>query len=197
MRLRALLCSSFVSAALTVAAAPAPVQAGHACALGTPSAASYTWNFKGEANSIFDQIRFDTTKTLNDADRLRSLEVDPEVSRETHAAILDDMRDKINDMGAKVCRLEAIRRVLSPWQQHVVDKVAATTQLMVDNMEDAIAICNNNPNEINFPTYALYTRNLYNESQSLTRSVDEAVQYAGVSKEYRNLRSELGARRSS
>jgi hypothetical protein len=197
MRFGTLFISSLVSTAIAVAAVPATAPAAQGCAIGKPTAASYSWDFKGEANAIFKEVALETRQAMDQADRLMSLEVDPNVSRETHAAQLNDLKDEINDIGAKLCRLETIRRMVSPWQQRVIDQVATTSRLMVDNAQDAIALCNDNPEELKFPTYWHYTNNLYNESRTLTRSIENAVKFARVAKEYRSLGHELGARNPS
>jgi len=197
MKLGTLLWSGLISAAIAVAAVPGTAPAVQSCAIGRPTAASYTWDFKREANSILEEVQSDARQAMNHADQLQSLEVDPNVSRETHAAQLNDLKDEINDIGAKLCRLETIRRMVSPWQQRVIDQVATTTRLMADNAQDAIALYNDNPGELKFPTYWHYTSNLYNQSKTLTRSVENAVKFAGVSKEYRSLGHEVGARNPS
>lgn len=197
MKLGTVLWSGFMFAVIAVAAVPGRAAAMQACAVGKPTAASYTWDFKGEANSILEEVRTDARQAMDNADELQSLEIDPNVSRETHAVQLNELKEEINDIGAKVCRLETIRRMVSPWQKRVIDQVAMTSRLMADNAQDAIALCNDNPEELKFPTYWHYTKNLYNESSTLTRSLENAVKFAGVSKEYQSLGHELGARNPS
>lgn len=197
MRSRALFLSSLVSASIAVASTPAAPTTPLACAAGKPTAASYTWDFKGEANAIFKDVESDARKAMYQADQLRSFEMDPNISPESQAMLLDNMKQEINDIEAKLCRLGTIRRVLAPWQRKVVDDIASTAPLMVDNETDAIELCTHNPQELRFPIFWRYSKNLYDESRTLTRTAGDAVKFASVSQEYRNLGHELGARGAS
>jgi hypothetical protein len=167
LRLGTLFISSLVSTAIAVAAVPATAPPTHACAVGKPTAASYTWDFKGEANVIFQDVEADARQVMNQADRLQSFEMDPNISRESQAILLDNMKQEINDIEAKVCRLGTIRRVLAPWQRKVVDEIASTAPLMVDNETDAIELCNHNPQELKFPIFWRYSKNLYATNRGL------------------------------
>ncbi|MBZ5619169.1 MAG: hypothetical protein LAQ69_10680 [Acidobacteriia bacterium] len=193
MRLRALLWSSCISVAMAVSAQPAAAAVTHECVAGRPTAASYTWNFQGEANTIFKEVQSDAQEALYRADRLQSFTGTPELSWQTYGYQLNRLRGDINDIGAKLCRLETIRRAVAPWQQRVIDRIAVTTRLMADNAQDAIVFGNTHSKELWLATYRNYLNNLYNEGKSLTRSVGNAVEYSSVSKEYRDLRQSLGA----
>jgi hypothetical protein len=178
-------------------AAPATAAGAHECVPGQPTAASYTWDFKGEANTIFQDARVDAEQALNHADRLQSFANDAALSRETHAVELEALKQEVNNIGARLCRLETIRRVVAPWQQKEIDRIAATARLMADNTQDAISFIDAHPEDLWSPTYQKYTNNLYDEARSLAHSVGNAVAFANVSKEYRNLGHQLGIRASS
>ncbi len=197
MRSLALFLGSLVSASIAIASTPTAPTAPLACAVGKPTAASYTWDFKGEANGIFKAVEVDARQAMNQADRLQSFEMDPNISSESQAILLNDMKQEINDIEARLCRLGTIRRMLAPWQRKVVDEIASTAPLMVDNETDAIQLCTNNPQELKFPTFWRYSKNLYDESRTLTRSAGDAVKFASVSQEYRSLGHELGGRGAS
>jgi len=95
-------------------------------------------------------------------------------------------------MGRKLCRLESIRRVVAPWQQAEIDRIAPTLRLMADNTEDAITFGNGHPGELWLGRYRTYTDSLYDEAQTLSHSVGTAVSYANTSKDYQDLQRELG-----
>jgi len=100
-------------------------------------------------------------------------------------------------MGKMVPRLEAIRGQVAPWQQGVIDRIAQEVVLMADNTQDAIVFGGGHKGELWSPTYQKYASNLYNEARALTNSVEQAVDYAQVTKEYQTLTHELGVRKSS
>ena len=67
---------------------------------------------------------------------------------------------------------------------------------MADNAQDAIVFGNTKPKDLWLATYQKYLNNLYSEASNLTHSVGKAVEFASVSKEYQELRDDLGARTS-
>lgn len=196
MKLRALLWSSCLSVAMVAGASPAvAASAVRACPVPKPNV-SYTWDFKAEANNIFDKIQSDAQEAVDHADTLDTPGYGY-LSWETEGAQLNDVREDINDIGVKLCRLEAIRRVVSPWQQQVIDGIKGTALLMATNAENAILFLNGHQKGLWVPTYRGDLDNLYQEAANLTHFVGNAVEYPGVSKEYQGLRRTLGTRTSS
>jgi hypothetical protein len=159
---------------------------------GEPTAASYTWDFKGEANTIFKDIQSDARDAVDHAGILQSYALDSQLSWDAHAEELEYLKSDINDIGAKLCRLQTIRRVVAPWQQNVIDRIATDTRLMADNAQDAILFGNTHRSTLWLAAYQKNVNNLEEEATALTQSVGNAVEYAGVSKEYRELRQDVG-----
>ncbi len=189
MKLKAMLLSSCVSVAMAALAVPAAAATVHECVPGRVTAASYTWDFKGEANTILKDVQSDALQALYHADQLQTFARNGGVSWVSHADQLTDLRSEINDIRDKLCRLETIRRVLAPWQQRAIDQVAIATRLLADNAQDAILFGNTNRQELWFGAYEHYVNNLYDQAKSLTRSVGNAVEFVSVSKEYQDLRA--------
>lgn len=126
-----------------------------------------------EADAIFGVLRVDSRQALFDADTLQSFSRQPGPSWTSDAIPLDDLRDAINDMGAKLYRLETIGPRVDPWQQRLIDRVAVSIQLMADNVHDAIVFGNVHQTELWLPTYRRYVDNLFQQAQNLTRSVGD------------------------
>ena len=190
MRPSELLLTGLISAALAVAAPKA--ETSNSCPSDSPTAESYTWNFPGEATSIFRGVEADAHEALKNADELESFTETPQISWQGHALELADLRTEVNDMGAKLCRLESIRRVVAPWQQKTIDDIASSLRLMADNTEDAIQFLNSHHQDLWSPTYRKYLTNLFDEAHHLTKSTQTAVHYESARDKYRNLRNELG-----
>jgi hypothetical protein len=185
-----------VAAVVAVCAAPARAAVSRGCPEQTSTPASYTWNFKAEANQIFQSVAQDAAAVLDHADKLDAFSRQPGVSWQSHGTELNAIRAQVDDMGAKLGRLETIRRVLAPWQQQEVDQIARRVQLLADNTEDAIHHLNEHQNQLWAPNYQMNTRNLYDEADKLTHSVDTAVAFAKASHEYQTLGNELGVKGS-
>jgi len=180
-----------VSAGMVFAAAPVATHGAHACVCGKPTAASYTWDFKGETNNTFKTIQDDAAAVRMHAANLEAYSYDLNVSWDSDIEELNRVAEAVDDLGSRLCRLEVIRRVDAPWQRKEINRIARTVQLMADNTEDAITFGNTHRHETWLPTYRKYTANLYNEARSLAKSAKEAAAYASTSKEYRTLRQEL------
>lgn len=194
MNLKTLLYSICASAAMVLFSMPVGAAVKKDCEAGKPTAASYSWDFHSEANKIFADLDSDAQQVLDHAERLQSYSG---LTWQAHADQLEPLRNEVNDMGAMLCRLETIRGAVSPWQQKTIDEIAAILHLMADNTGDAIRFGSTHPDELWVPTYQGNVNNLYNEAQSLTRNVGEAVQYSHVTNEYQNLRHELNVRSTS
>jgi len=197
MKVTHILLSGGALAALVMSAPQAQAGTLHECAAGKPTAESYTWNFKGEANQIFQDVELDARQVMDHADHIKSISMDTYVSRADHADALDTMKVEINDMGAKLCRLETIRMAVAPWQQAEIDRIATAVRLMADNTEAAIHFLNAHQQWTWRATYRKYADNLYSQARSLVNSTRDAVTYAKVSHEDRTLRQRLGIRKSS
>jgi hypothetical protein len=197
MRFGAMIWTGCLSGALVVFAAPAMAASVRECPVTSPTAESYTHDFKAEANTIFAGVRDDAEQAEIHADTLLGYTNDPDLTWNGHAIQLDSLKDEINDVETQLCRLYTIRRVVGPWQQREIDRIGQTAQLMVDNATDAIHYISSMPQGVLFPRYERNLNNLYQEAKTLTRSTGNAVEFANVSHEYRDLGHKLGARNPS
>ena len=192
-KLTPLLLTGLIAAMGAIPAVPALAAEQHECSKAPVTPASYTWNFKAEANRTFESVARDAAAVLDRAARLDTFSRQPDVSWQSHGVELDAIKARVNDMGSKLCRLETIRRVLDPWQQREVDRIANRVQLLADNTQDAIQYLNTYQSRLLMPAYEMYSRNLYEQADKLTHSVDNAVAYAKASHEYGKLSQKMGA----
>lgn len=196
MKLKSLLVSGCVCATMAAFPAMAAISSARGCPVGKVTPASYTWDFQKETDGIFQDIQADAQQASSHAASLQSMARVQEFGWYSSAIELTQLQDLINDMGQKLCRLEAIRRVDTPWQQNTIDHIATTLRLMADNTTDAIVFGNHNRLELWRATYQKEVNNLYEQAHSLTQSVDYAVKYAKVQTQYQNLRKDLGVKSS-
>jgi len=197
MKSNQMIYSICVSVALAMGPSLFAATRANACVLRPATPASYTWNFQNEANQTFRTILDEAQTIRYFADQLEFLPASGATDWWTQGDMLTQLRASVNDIGGTVCRLEAIRRVVAPWQQNTIDDIISTVTLMADNTQDAITFGNNNQSALWKPVYADYLKNLYNESNRLTKSLNEAVQFARVGSEYNQLKKEVGAKSTS
>lgn len=187
MIIRGLLLAPCAAAFMTLMCLPASAMVTHECVAGMPTAQSYTRNFKNEANGIIRDIRDTARQALTDANELQSFADHTDLSWQVQGLKRDAVKDDVNTLESRMCRLEAIRRAVAPWQRAEIDRIATTARLMADNTEAAINFGNAHWDDLVSAKYRKYANNLYDEAQNLARSTDQAFAYTYVSKEYRNL----------
>jgi hypothetical protein len=151
----------------------APVFAApRACpAPGAATAKSMTWNFSKEGSRLLNDINRKAQDVRMEAAKLEVQARDPQVDWQTHATELTEVRDDINYMGEKICRLETIRGQLAPLQQSTVDKSATLTKEMANFTTDAIQFLNAHRDNLWSPSYRAYTANVYKEAKTLNHSI--------------------------
>jgi hypothetical protein len=189
--------SGCVLAALSILPAASAAES-RKCIVQKPTPASYAWNFRQEANATFKDIELDATQARYHADRLQSVVSRPDsVSWPSDATQLDQIRSAVNDMGQRLCRLETIRRVVDPWQQNTIDRIAVDVRLLADNTQDALAFGSSHRQTLWVPAFQRYVDNLYTEARMLTQAVGNAVEYPSVDRKDRVLQKGLNTRSSS
>lgn len=181
-----------VGAAIGALPAAASVSShAHACVAGKVTAASYTWNFQNEANEDFRAIQADVVRAAYDADRFQQVSQNYNMDWTIEGDSLNALRGDVNDIGAKVCRLETIKRVLAPWQKTAVNRIAATATLLADTTQSAIAFGNAHPLDLWVRSYRDDAFTLMNQVHALQHTVASAVSYPRVDEEYRGLRKSM------
>jgi len=163
-----------VSAAMIFVAIPLQAEGARQCPIAEPNAQSYTWDFHHEANTIFQDLQSDIWQIEDQAGYLQR-STDLNLTWKTSSGDWNRMRDAVNDMSDHLCRLEGIRRVLAPWQQKVVDRIASDVPLMVNNTEDAIVYANSNPSTLWNPTYQSYVNYLERTAETLNQTLGSAL----------------------
>jgi hypothetical protein len=162
------------------------------CVLGTPTAASYTWNFPSEAQGLLNDIATDAREARVHSDRLDRFASDPDLSWQSHAVELSAIRDAVNDMGSKLCRLETIRRVALPWEKKAIDDAAPLISEMANEAQAAITFLNDHQQDLFSPAYNGFTAGLYQRSVKLSNDMNEFEKFSRVHQEDIQLEKSLG-----
>ncbi len=162
------------------------------CALGTPTAQSYTWNFPSEAQELLTDIASDAREARIHTDNLDRFAIDPNISWQSHAVELNAVRDAVNDMGTKLCRLEMIRRVAVPWEKKAIDEAAPLITEMANEAQAAITFLNDHQSNLAGMTYEGYTTRLYQKSDKLVNDMNEFEKFSKTHQEDIHLEKSLG-----
>ena len=169
----------------------------HACTSGKPTQRSYTWDFRGEASRLLSGIQADAANVHRRANKLDVYAADPQITWQVHAEQLTSIKREVNDMGRKLCRLEAIRRVVAPWQREAIDRTVPSVTLVANSTQDAVLFLNHNQRSLWLPAYGKYVANIDRDSGRISHSIRTFEEYAKVRGEDLHLRNELGMKARS
>jgi hypothetical protein len=201
MRFKELSRSGYLLAAMLLvpgmSLATTPIMTSQKCTPGEPTEASYTWNFPKEASSLLNGVRADALKVNDQAQQLEDFSKNPSMDWRADADKLSQIRQDVNDMSNKLCRLETIRRVVLPWQQEAIDRTSRIVRLMSDNTADAIVFINANQEDLWSPTFNKYAKNLAQESNQVSTSVRHFEEYAQLHNEKTPVKKTLGVQAGS
>jgi hypothetical protein len=158
--------------------------------MGAPTAQSYTWNFRQEAQELLDDVSAEARQASYHADRLQNFT--QQIDWQEHAAELNAIRAAVNDMESKLCRLEAIRRVAAPWEQRAMDDAAPLITEMAGEAQSAITFLNDNHNYLFNPAYHAYSEEMYQQSSKLAHQMSQFEDFGKVHQEDIRLEKSLG-----
>ncbi|HVN04394.1 MAG TPA: hypothetical protein VMT86_08255 [Bryobacteraceae bacterium] len=177
MKVNRMIISGSVAAAMAILPV-AGMAAERECVIGKPTPASYTWNFRAETDGIFAQMKNEAWQAREHAEQLQAFAGDAEpLQWQSHLNQLQQVRAAVNDMGEKLCRLESIRRVDSPWQRKEISRIARRVMLLADNTQDALQFGDTHRETLWEPAYQKYVDSIYSQALALTKSLDRAANY--------------------
>ncbi len=168
----------------------APVSTSQSCVSGAPTAQSYTWNFRQEAEGLLDDVGAEAWQASFHADQLQNFS--QQIAWQEHADELNAIRAEVNDMGSKLCRLEAIRRVVAPWEQKAIDDAAPLITEMANEAQSAITFFNDHRNDLFNSAYHAYSEQIYEQSSKLSHEMREFGDFGKVHQEDIRLEKSLG-----
>ena len=184
------LAGSLFATALIVPAAPS-IEV-RSCPIGTPTAQSYTWNFPQEAQALLGGIVAEAHAARSHADTLHRFMSNPQADWQMQALELEQIRTAVNEMGAKLCRLETIRRVVSPWERKAISGAAPLITELANDTESAITYLNTTHTDLFNPNYTRYGEELYQRSTKLANSLGELERFGKIHEEDMRLEKSLG-----
>jgi hypothetical protein len=131
----------------------------------------------GEAQRLWEKTAIDAKEVASQTDLLVSLGRD-DISWETQGAQLEAIKDTLNDLGAKIARLEDLRDAMEPTQQTQTDRAAILIRRMAENATGTIGFVNGNQEGLWLPDYLNRTAELSNLAGQLVRAFDDYSEFA-------------------
>jgi hypothetical protein len=129
-----------------------------------------------QVTQLLSEAREKAAQLSRDADEMESL-TRSDVSWQSHAAMLESMKDDVNEMGRIAQKLEASRNTASPWQQQAIDRMMPLLKELASNTTAAINHLNQERNRPTSGEYADYLRQNSETARELSDMVSSFVRY--------------------
>lgn len=144
--------------------------------LAVPVRAVETTDENPEITRALADAREKAAVLSRDADEMESL-TRSDVSWQTHASMLETMKEDVNEMGKIVQKLEASRDSASPWQRQAIDRMVPLMKDLAANTSAAINHLNQERSRPMSGEYADYLRQNAQTSRELSDMISSFVQY--------------------
>ena len=110
----------------------------------TPSLRSITGKPpNAEVAAQLDAARSEAYELANDADQMTTL-IRNDIGWQTHAEMLTEIKEHVNNMGKILAKLQSERDEASPWQQQAIDRMVPLLKDIATNTTAAIEHLNQN-----------------------------------------------------
>lgn len=130
-----------------------------------------------EVTDLLSQAALEAGQLSHDADDMESL-LHSDVSWESHADMLNRIRDDVNTLGKTVARLNTTYQSGSEWQQQAVDRILPLLRELASNTTAAINHLNANKSRPTTPDYVNYLQENAETAHRLSDVTADLVKYA-------------------
>jgi DNA repair exonuclease SbcCD ATPase subunit len=130
----------------------------------------------GEVSQILQDARDKAAVLSRDADEMETL-TRSDVSWQSHASMLETMKDDVNDLAQDVQKLTAERDKASPWQRQAIDRMLPMMKELAANTTAALNHLKDLQRRPVSPEYANYLRQNSETSKQLSDLISSVVQY--------------------
>ena len=133
-------------------------------------------NENPEVARLLEDARDKAAVLSRDADEMETL-TRSDVSWQTHASMLDTMKEDVNDLARDVEKLTAARDKASPWQQQAIDRMLPLMRELAANTTAVINHLKEQPSRPTSGEYAQYLRQNSETARELSDMIRSFVEY--------------------
>jgi hypothetical protein len=143
-----------------------------------------------QVTQLLTDAREKAVTLSRDADEMESL-TRSDVSWQSHASMLETMKEDVNEMGKIVGRLDASRESASKWQRKAIDSMVPLLKELASNTTAAINHLNQERTRPTSGEYAEYLRQNAETARELSDMVSSFVQYGQTRAKLEKLEQKL------
>ena len=144
-----------------------------------------------EIHELLTQVKSEAKALEHDADLLASWARGKQISWQSHAVQLNEMKDHVNQAGQLLEKMNKVRVGASTWQQAAIDRIHPLLKELADNTEATIKHFNDNKAQIHFSEYQDYTKASYALAEELAALISDYVDYGDHEAEFHSLQDKL------
>ncbi|HET9741168.1 MAG TPA: hypothetical protein VFQ00_00330 [Terriglobales bacterium] len=165
-------------------AAPPAAKPAMNCAVVAPSASA-------QASDLLKEIRGLAGDLSQNAEVLTLSSGTRQLHWQTHATRLNQAKDSINEIGARLDQLKAIRSDAHPWQQQAIDRIHASSLQAARNTEAALQYLNANQGWLLAPEYRDSLDAIQSHAQNVRETARDFLDYGKTSDRLETLQQRL------
>jgi len=143
-----------------------------------------------EVTRLLAEAREKAAVLSRDADEMEAL-TRTDASWQTHADMLETIRQHVNDLGRLTERLTAERGSAAPWQQQAIDRMLPILRELASNTTAAINHLNENKIRPTTASYTEYLKENAEASHQLSEMVSSFLQYGEARAKLEKLEQKL------
>jgi hypothetical protein len=112
-----------------------------------------------------------------EADLLNSFLRNRHLQWQSHVQYLDQIKDRVNQMGKTLVQMEALKAVAGPSQRAAIENARPHLEVIAANMTRAYDLMNEGRANIHQQDYASAVREVYQHSSTLAEKLDTILDY--------------------
>jgi hypothetical protein len=143
-----------------------------------------------EVAKLLSQARDQAAVLSRDADEMESL-TRSQTSWETHADVLNRVKDNVNTLAGITEKLQQSRNSASPWQQQAIDRMLPLLRDLASNTTAAINHLNQNKSRPTTADYTEYLKANDETAHELADTISNFVQYGQTRAKMQKLEQRL------
>ena len=129
-----------------------------------------------EVTRLLDEARDEAAVLSKDADQMEAL-TRSDVSWQTHAAMLDTIKDHVNTLARTINKLNSMRDSASEWQRQAIDRAIPLMNDLATNTNAAINHLNENRLRPTSGNYTEYLKENAETAHELSNMISSFVRY--------------------
>ena len=154
-------------------------------------AANPTTGSSEKVSQLLAEVKAEAVALEHDAEALAVWTRAKQMSWESHAAKLTEMKNHVNQAGQLLTKLNEARTTASPWQQQAIDRIYPLVKELADNTSTTINHLSANKGRIRFSPYPDYAKANFELAQELTALISDYVEYGDHEEEFHRLQDKL------